>query len=138
MTTEDDFQRALDADPSDWMTRLVFADWLDERNDPRAEGMRALGSYRCYPAFGGLKHRGGNGYVYLDESEGGWKDYAYPALPADWFAILHDSSRDKTRMWAGYTDTRREVENLAALAFSRLPAARRAELLAPTIPNIST
>ncbi len=30
MTTEDDFQTALDAAPDDWQTRLVFADWLDE------------------------------------------------------------------------------------------------------------
>jgi uncharacterized protein (TIGR02996 family) len=30
VTTEDDFQAKLDADPSDWQTRLVFADWLEE------------------------------------------------------------------------------------------------------------
>lgn len=30
MTTEDDFQAALDANPDDWQTRLVFADWLEE------------------------------------------------------------------------------------------------------------
>ena len=33
MTTEDDFQRALDANPDDWQTRLVFADWLEDRGD---------------------------------------------------------------------------------------------------------
>src|SRR5262245_54586051 len=43
MTTEDDFQRTLDATPEDWQTRMVFADWLDERGDPRAAGYRALG-----------------------------------------------------------------------------------------------
>ena len=43
VTTEDDFQRALDKNPDDWQTRLVFADWLEERDDPRAEGYRALG-----------------------------------------------------------------------------------------------
>ena len=43
MTTEDDFQAALDANPNDWQTRLVFADWLDERGDVRASGYRALG-----------------------------------------------------------------------------------------------
>ena len=37
MTTEDDFQQALDANPDDHHTRLVFADWLQERGDPRAE-----------------------------------------------------------------------------------------------------
>ena len=49
MTTEDDFQTAIDAHPEDWQTRLVFADWLDEHNDPRggvirlAERVRHLG-----------------------------------------------------------------------------------------------
>jgi uncharacterized protein (TIGR02996 family) len=38
VTTEDDFQSALDKDPEDWQTRLVFADWLQEHNDLRAEG----------------------------------------------------------------------------------------------------
>ncbi len=49
MTTEDDFQAALDANPDDWQTRLVFADWLDERGDARAEGYRALGANRLRP-----------------------------------------------------------------------------------------
>ena len=40
MTKEDDFQKALDAHPEDWQTRLVFADWLQERGDPRAEFLR--------------------------------------------------------------------------------------------------
>lgn len=46
MTTEDDFQRMLDENPGDHTTRLVFADWLDERGDPRAAGYRALGDQR--------------------------------------------------------------------------------------------
>ena len=52
MTTEDDFQAALDTNPGDWQTRLVFADWLQERDDPRAEGYRALGLLRRAPARG--------------------------------------------------------------------------------------
>jgi uncharacterized protein (TIGR02996 family) len=49
MTTEDDFQRALDADTTDWQTRLVFADWLEEQGDPRADGYRALGVLKKWP-----------------------------------------------------------------------------------------
>jgi uncharacterized protein (TIGR02996 family) len=49
MTTEDDFQNALAAQPQDWQTRLVFADWLQEHNDPRAEGYRAMGMRRVTP-----------------------------------------------------------------------------------------
>lgn len=51
MTTEGDFQVALDADPSDWQTRLVFADWLQERDDPRAEWYRVSGTYRKRPRY---------------------------------------------------------------------------------------
>ena len=49
MTTEDDFQVALDTNPGDWRTRLVFPDWLPERSDPRADGYRALGVLRRAP-----------------------------------------------------------------------------------------
>ena len=49
MTSEDDFQAALDTSPDDWQTRLVFADWLQERGDPRAEGYRALAVHRRIP-----------------------------------------------------------------------------------------
>lgn len=40
MTTIAEFLAALAADPKDETTRLVFADWLDERGDPRAAWMR--------------------------------------------------------------------------------------------------
>lgn len=49
MTDEDAFQNALDADPGHWGLRLVFSDFLEERNDPRALGMRALGQLRMWP-----------------------------------------------------------------------------------------
>jgi uncharacterized protein (TIGR02996 family) len=38
--TDDDFQRAIEAQPGDRTLRLVFADWLEERADPRAELIR--------------------------------------------------------------------------------------------------
>jgi uncharacterized protein (TIGR02996 family) len=41
VTDENDFQRWLDANPQDHNTRLVFADWLDERGDSRAEDLAA-------------------------------------------------------------------------------------------------
>jgi uncharacterized protein (TIGR02996 family) len=58
VTTEEDFQNALDANPKDWQTRLVFADWLQERGDERAEGYPALGLMQlragAHPFQGGL------------------------------------------------------------------------------------
>jgi uncharacterized protein (TIGR02996 family) len=41
MATEQGFVQALADDPDDDTTRLVFADWLEERGDPRAAWLRA-------------------------------------------------------------------------------------------------
>jgi uncharacterized protein (TIGR02996 family) len=42
MNEEHGFIAALAEQPDDRTTLLVFADWLDDRSDPRAEGMRLL------------------------------------------------------------------------------------------------
>src|SRR4051812_8960580 len=41
MPEEQAFLAALAADPADDVTRLVYADWLDERGDPRGSYLRA-------------------------------------------------------------------------------------------------
>lgn len=44
--TAEQFWQDLDKDPKDWATRLIFADWLEEKTDPHTwrepiiEGMR--------------------------------------------------------------------------------------------------
>lgn len=114
MTTEDDFQAALDADPNDWQTRLVLADWLDDRGDPRGPGYRALGANQIRPV--NVPKRFRPRWLFLCGSlrlpGGQW-------VPHDWFALLHGVPARR----------RRDIENVAASAFPRLPAARRAELL---------
>lgn len=50
MTTEDDFQSILDAHPNDHVTRMVFADWLEEHEDARAIAYRVLGHFRRFPS----------------------------------------------------------------------------------------
>ena len=42
MLGEREFLAAIVAHPHDWAPRLVFADWLEERGDPRAELIRLL------------------------------------------------------------------------------------------------
>jgi uncharacterized protein (TIGR02996 family) len=107
MTTEDDFQNWLDEHPDDHHTRLVFADWLQERGDPRAEGYRALGRLRRWPhrwiyrsvevprsvfrlspsqaVVSWLFHDGsGTHGFYQDDNRPGTIDDCH-ALPADWF-----------------------------------------------------
>lgn len=126
MTTEDDFQKALDAHPDDWQTRLVFADWLEERGDARAEGYRALGVLRKHP------HK---------QSAADWTWQGADSVSQD----ANKLTRDWMFIVSGFTDgrrcwplsprdaiSRREAEDAAALAFAKLPPARRAELLNQT------
>lgn len=42
MVDEREFLAAIVAHPHDWAPRLVFADWLEERGDPRGEMIRLL------------------------------------------------------------------------------------------------
>jgi uncharacterized protein (TIGR02996 family) len=124
VTTEDDFSRALDATPDDWQTRLVFADWLEERGDERAEGYRALGRNRHVPWH-----------------DGGYPGFCHPrntfygrwSLPGDWYDVLSEKPEDGAvivgQWWRQYR-SRRESEDAAARAFAKLPPDRRAQLLA--------
>jgi uncharacterized protein (TIGR02996 family) len=43
------FWSAIVAAPLDRLPRLVYCDWLDERNDPRAAGLRVLAEYDRWP-----------------------------------------------------------------------------------------
>jgi uncharacterized protein (TIGR02996 family) len=136
VTTENDFQRALNKNPEDWQTRLVFADWLQEHNDPRAEGYRALGSLRTYPFWMGVeKRRTDVSEHYRSCPFWTLKGTGGGHLPADWFAliVLRGKSELYAPLWAACRDvTRREAEDAAALAFGRLPDERRTELLTAT------
>lgn len=116
MTTEDDFQRVLDANADDHSTRLVFADWLQEREDPRAEGYRALGNQYLFT----LSNRNSIWYN-ADEYE---EDPVHENLPPDWFDALVEEDllveQDTMGYWFSFP-TRREAEDAAALAFAQLP-----------------
>jgi uncharacterized protein (TIGR02996 family) len=148
MTTEDDFQAALDANPADWQTRLVFADWLDERSDVRAEGYRALGQLRKCPSrrVGEKDPRLGEKEWFIGSEDalnfGPRRDerYVRAQFPPDWWSLVecgepwgHGAGPDAWLFFA----TRRETEDAAALAFAELPPERRTELLA-TIPKKKT
>lgn len=43
MTDEEAMQAAIDANPEEMTLKMVFADFLDEHNDPRAAGYRWMG-----------------------------------------------------------------------------------------------
>ncbi len=138
MTTEDDFQTALDANPDDWQARLVFADFLEEMGDPRAEGYRALGRSRLTAC----NSRGqGVNFCWDAEFECCWfRSGAFEHLaderlranflPPDWLYLVGRAEEEPHRtIWY---KNRRAAEDAAALAFAKLPRARRAELMAAT------
>src|SRR5262245_41684171 len=51
MNEEAGLLAAIGADPKDRAVRLVYADWLDERSDPRGELVRVEEEMRRLPVF---------------------------------------------------------------------------------------
>ena len=131
MTTEDEFQALLDANPEDHHTRLVFADWLQERNDPRAEGYRALGAMGFVPFQGWWIGSRSTRMLDAARRQGHYATAWLKALVApDWYAQIGGAKREDVEgEWKRF-ETRREVEDAVAFAFSELPPERRVELLA--------
>lgn len=129
MTTEDDFHATLDANPDDWQTRLVFADFLADRDDPRAEGYRAIAVQRRCPQRIG-RPTGDAHWWYC-----GSDSAADNIIPRDWFERLPTGVGSKL-FWPvidkpGGVLSRRACEDALARAFAGLPADRRAALLEP-------
>lgn len=131
MTSENDFQAALDADPTDHHTRLVFADWLQDRGDPRAEGYRALGVQRLRPVLNDYARWAFGWMAAGCKTYPAWFRHGVCLLPTAWYSVLYEVNDISNMTRYSYTErrTRREAEDMAALAFARLPAAYRAELL---------
>lgn len=132
---EEGFWAALEADPSDFTTRLVFSDWLQDRGDERAEGFRALAEGRYRPKTTDWYHtyfgRASNCHVAMWKRDGDRVIHAL--LPDDWWEeIVGDPNLHQDEWWK-YWRTAREAENAAALAFTKLPAERRAELLSGSV-----
>ena len=135
MTTEDDFQRAIDARPGDWQTRLVFADWLQDRGDSRAAGYRAIAVQERRPLSSTHLKRD---TCWWHCASGDPLDRTHNVIPGDWFALL-PAAEGSRLFWPLLTQTggiksRRECEDALALAFSRLPADRQAALLSSAPP----
>jgi uncharacterized protein (TIGR02996 family) len=126
MDEEEAFQAALDAKPDCHVTRLVFADWLDERGDPRGPGYRAMGGLGVVPhnLFGnphGLwwfcKAAAASGY----------------GLPYEWFDRILHPFKDNSDIFprAGYATRfpRREAEDAAAFAWAKLTPGQQEVIL---------
>jgi uncharacterized protein (TIGR02996 family) len=134
-TEEQSFWDAIAADPNDILTMLVFADWLEDREDCRSEGIRSLveGGYKPLShecRFWGTRD---NKTYWPNPLPMDSYHYEYfekvgsALLPNDWFVLLSMSS-DLGPYWRHYKTLHTSI-NDAALAFSRLPYERRQELL---------
>ena len=129
---EDAFHAMLDLNPDDHTTRKVFADWLEERGDPRAEGYRALGALGWVPYLVGVPLQWTTGTYNVPDSPDRsmlpyrWAEVASvgksrsPGFPTD--SHRHDN------FWFGVA-TRRELEDAVALAFGTLTPDEKAEIL---------
>lgn len=119
MDTEEAFWNHLEANPSDSVARMVFADWLQEQGDQRAEGMRVLGKLEIQPGTWGIKG------AYFRSGYWYWVDVNRPAkhrLSRLWWSKFYKQ--------AGGLDvethfTRSECESLAALAWLDLTQEER-------------
>lgn len=124
-TTEEDFHRVLDENPDDHHTRMVFADWLQERNDPRAEGYRALGQLqrRPYPS----RYYPHNTWLWgHDRNRSNTYDYPNGRLPTSWLKSIKNNHPDfgnsPDNIHWKYATSRRKADDAAASGFTRLPS----------------
>ncbi len=134
MTTEQDFQDALDRNPDDWQTRMVFADFLQDRDDPRAEGYRAMGLNRLSPRYAKNDRLRDFGYWVWSSTVTGRPHGC--VLKESWHLKLEKVWVDPPPgwhiSWAGWRahyPSRREADDAAAIGFAQLNSARRDELL---------
>lgn len=134
VTTEDDFQRLIDRKSDDWHTRLVLADWLEDRGDPRSGGYRAIAIQKRRPLQG--RHRDIDTWWWHRSGSTKIEDF-HNHIPQDWFSLL-PAGEGSESFWPvfspkGGIKSRRECEDALALAFSLLSPERQAELMIPPI-----
>jgi len=134
MTTEEDFQALLDANPDDHHTRGVFGDWLCDRDDPRGPGYQAMGRIRKHPVrivdpsdpTEANWVLGDGAHPELIDQSREHPDWPYhnALLPRVWWHALpltRGTRRDhvtcRVGCWA-YFMTRREADDTVARAFT--------------------
>ena len=145
MTSEDDFQKQLDANPDDHLTRLVFADWLQERGDKRAEGYRAMGVLRRVPVGVTMApiqedqvlfpFSGKAMWVFGPMSGGRAPPVEDHHMPDVWYSLIKPGPGCDS-YWNRFL-SRREAEDAAAIAFAKLRKLSRTKLLSQPVVAVS-
>ncbi len=114
METESGWWRLLTRRPKDQTAWLVYADWLQDRGDDRAEGVRAIALLKLTPWNAGRKGRKAWGFTAVGRPYG-------VQLSSRWWDML--AVKD------GYRLVREAVSD-AARAFGKLEERERRYLLA--------
>lgn len=133
---EESFQKRIEENPDDDTTRLVFADWLQERDDPRAEGYRVMVFRKMCADWDEDMYPGANS---VNGPPGCWQWWRYEArgddippgsrVPAKWLRQLRGGFPFGKKPSSVDYLTRREADDALAEAFSRLTEAERDEIL---------
>ena len=98
----------------------MFADWLEDRGDPRAAGYRAIAAQRLRPLQG--RNRGAEVWWWHGSPRASRGPF-HNVVPADWFARLPPGV-GTAQFWPafsieGASRTRRGCEDALALAADR-------------------
>lgn len=130
MSDEESFQVALDADPYDQTARAAFADWLEDRCDPRAAAVRELWRMGWAPFQNGPNSWTCGNYNSPDRLEGP-KDTS--KLPKQWWVEVRKSCGESGGVDtdpSGYLDcqwahwkTRRTCESAVISAYLTMKGA---------------
>jgi hypothetical protein len=113
-------QRHLDAHPDDHGARRLLGEWLTACGDERGEGLCALAACKKWCRFWKVNQ----GWCWLrDVTAWDRAEFEHTELGGNWYdagieTVVHQ-----------LFGTRQAAEDAASLAFTRLPAERRAQLL---------
>lgn len=123
MTTEDALQVEIDRDPDNYFLREVLADYLAEIGDSRSDGYRVLGRSQTRAEESDCHY----GFFWIHNSEWPHARNFRCTLPMDWW----DAYYRECKPLGGYSFLRSRslAENIAAVAFSKLPPERQQQLL---------
>lgn len=144
MTAEEAaFHLAMFRAPKDRQVFLVFADWLQDRDDPRADGYRVIGELGLRP-YHSMKDDGTKDWYMLEHmaeynsrrGRDGWVSNPECDIPEVWFDLLTGGELTAINSYVtdqNYTHaekcvvypTLREALDAAALAWSLVAADRR-------------
>lgn len=134
---EDGFHSRLDEVPDDQTCRRALADWLRDRDDPRADGYALLADLGFCPLYPGLHSstRGRRGridwYCGTDLNSRHVKAHAPAMLPHAWFRRVRtrDSGKHHDHRWWIFAGRRRELEDAVAVAWAGLPPKEKEKIL---------